>query len=188
MATPVDPERMAKNKAKQKERDHNRQTTEEYRQKQRNRDRTEHWKKQNLKRKEKRRLLRDAKKDIAINSRIPPDRPKRNRKYKTSPTIDAAAYRREIKYGLSPEQFSSLLKSQGYRCAICRSDSPRSKRGWNVDHDHNSGKVRGILCNYCNPLLGQAQDKISVLKYAIVYLKKHQIGENNSPNRQLNLF
>lgn len=63
------------------------------------------------------------------------------------------AYRRFHKYGLSQGAFNALLETQGRACAICR------KTKWNgngphLDHDHTTGKVRGILCSNCNLVLG----------------------------------
>ena len=75
--------------------------------------------------------------------------------------------------GISPDQFLALLVSQGSRCAICGIDSPGPKKDWNLDHDHVTGRVRGILCNGCNPMLGYAKDSIETLKAAITYLEKH---------------
>lgn len=77
-----------------------------------------------------------------------------------------------IKYtfGISSEQWDLMFKSQGSRCAICRSVSTGSKNFWHTDHCHISNVVRGILCHHCNLLLGHAKDNISVLKEAIKYL------------------
>lgn len=72
-------------------------------------------------------------------------------------------------YGLTPEQRDELLLAQGSRCALCRSDTPYGK-GWHVDHDHKTGKVRGILCGHCNLMLGYARDNPSTLRAAIQYL------------------
>jgi hypothetical protein len=62
---------------------------------------------------------------------------------------------RERIYGLTGDQFDALLMSQGARCALCESPSPggRSQK-WHVDHDHETGRVRGLLCFACNIQLG----------------------------------
>jgi hypothetical protein len=57
------------------------------------------------------------------------------------------------KYGLTVEQFNEMLASQGFGCAICGKPDPD-----NVDHDHVTGRVRGILCWNCNIAIGQLQD------------------------------
>ena len=56
-------------------------------------------------------------------------------------------------YNLTEEEWDSLLKSQDGLCAICNTDKPGGK-GWNVDHCHICGGVRGILCRRCNLELG----------------------------------
>lgn len=58
----------------------------------------------------------------------------------------------ERTYALAPGEYKALLKRQGGRCAICRK-VPR-KRNLAVDHDHSTGKVRGLLCYMCNSALG----------------------------------
>lgn len=67
----------------------------------------------------------------------------------------------EKTYGLSADQYQTLLARQGGKCAICRA-RPKSKR-LAVDHDHGSGAVRGLLCSRCNhDLLGSAWDSLAM--------------------------
>ena len=79
------------------------------------------------------------------------------------------------KYGLTLEQYDSMLKSQNYACKICKEGStkhPKYKDGsFSVDHCHQTGKVRGLLCTRCNLVLGKVADSIWILKSAIDYLK-----------------
>lgn len=70
----------------------------------------------------------------------------------------------------NPEIFDTLFELQNHRCAICLSETTRSKRNWHADHDHNTGLMRGVLCHHCNVLLGHAQDNPETLKRAIEYL------------------
>lgn len=93
----------------------------------------------------------------------------RNDEYKhnNSPT-----YMREYLYGIKPEEFSALLDRQGGLCAICRADEAGGKGGWHVDHDHATGKIRGLLCQNCNLMLGNAKDDPARLQAAITYLAK----------------
>ena len=72
-------------------------------------------------------------------------------------------------YGITLEEKNALLKSQGGRCALCRTREPRGK-GWHVDHDHKTKIIRGILCHHCNLGLGQLKDDIKLLHKAIAYL------------------
>ncbi len=64
-------------------------------------------------------------------------------------------------YGVTAKDYEAALKRQNYRCALCGSSSPsqhpsgrRTQRFFNVDHDHNTGQVRGLLCYTCNLWLG----------------------------------
>ena len=70
-------------------------------------------------------------------------------------------------FGLTPEALDGLIASQGGTCAIC--DGPPQ----HVDHDHATGKVRGVLCGPCNMGLGQFQDDPTRLERASTYLRRH---------------
>lgn len=76
-------------------------------------------------------------------------------------------------YGLSPEDHAALINLQEGRCAICGKFP--DTRGLFVDHDHTTGKVRGLLCVKCNTGLGMFMDSIDNLTGAISYLKR---GDN----------
>jgi len=76
-------------------------------------------------------------------------------------------------YGISLEDYESMLELQDSCCAICDTHlHDTGKKRLYVDHCHTTGKVRGLLCQHCNFVLGQARDNISVLESAIVYLKE----------------
>ncbi len=77
-------------------------------------------------------------------------------------------------YGISLEDYEGMLASQGGRCAICGRSDPgdQRRRNFAVDHDHTSGRVRGLLCGLCNTGLGQLQDSEEILEAAISYLRK----------------
>jgi cytidyltransferase-like protein len=88
----------------------------------------------------------------------------------------------KTKYGLSPSDFEQMGQLQNWRCAICgTSTPPLPSRGrklpwtaWHIDHDHETGKVRALLCFNCNQLLGQSRDRITVLNSAARYLENHK--------------
>lgn len=83
--------------------------------------------------------------------------------------------RRERSYGISAEQFEQLLKDQEYRCKICRTKKVRIGQDYfHVDHNHETGKVRGLLCDKCNRGLGYFDDRSDLLEKAAAY-----IDENN---------
>jgi Recombination endonuclease VII len=69
---------------------------------------------------------------------------------------------RQSVYGLSPEAYADMLTQQGNRCAMpdCRTAEPGGRGSWHVDHDHETGAVRGLLCNRCNLCLGQYENSI----------------------------
>jgi hypothetical protein len=63
------------------------------------------------------------------------------------------------KNGFTENLFKETLKYQNYTCAICGSDKPSKsgKKDWHADHDHTTGKARGVLCAGCNTLLGRIE-------------------------------
>ena len=78
------------------------------------------------------------------------------------------------RYGISRADAITLLREQGYKCAICRAPlRVNNERQWHVDHDHKSKRVRGVLCNCCNTGLGKLGDTVKTLTAALRYLKGH---------------
>lgn len=76
------------------------------------------------------------------------------------------------KYGLTLEDHIKLVERSGNKCEICGSDNLYSgKTRLSIDHDHDSGKVRGLLCNNCNLGIGHFEHKEELLMSAIKYLK-----------------
>jgi hypothetical protein len=75
-------------------------------------------------------------------------------------------YHLRRRYGIGQAEFDELLGEQGGVCAICGAPDPQ-----HVDHDHRTGRVRGILCFNCNGGLGQFRDDPVFLANAITYLK-----------------
>ena len=80
-------------------------------------------------------------------------------------------YRR--KYGITKNQVDNLLEQQNYACVICNLNFDEKNRCC-VDHDHNTGKVRGILCHPCNVSLGLIKDSIKTAQSMAKYLKAHK--------------
>ena len=78
------------------------------------------------------------------------------------------------KYGLTFAEFDKMLTEQNNSCAICKSSVAGGKSNrFMVDHDHETGRVRGLLCKSCNIALGEAKDDLTTLKNMINYLSKH---------------
>lgn len=86
-------------------------------------------------------------------------------------------YRRErnlvANYGLSSVEFDRMLEAQNYLCAICDADARNASHRFNVDHDHDSGQIRALLCANCNRGLGAFQDSPQVAEKAAAYLRNH---------------
>lgn len=93
-------------------------------------------------------------------------------------------YKRErayqVKYGITPGQYRALEVAQGGVCAICGKPpkAPRGRKGQRrgpvrlaVDHDHKSGKVRGLLCSSCNYRLLGVTDRLDIFRAAVAYLQ-----------------
>jgi hypothetical protein len=71
--------------------------------------------------------------------------------------------------GMTVERYEAMLIQQGHRCAIpsCRT---LSKRALDVDHDHETGEVRGLLCRNCNVIAGHGRESVAILTEMIAYL------------------
>lgn len=78
----------------------------------------------------------------------------------------AQLYRSRKRYGLSYEDIGTIYDAQEGECAICH-----DKTLLVIDHDHDTGHVRGFLCTNCNTMLGKAYESVIVLERAIEYLK-----------------
>jgi len=81
-------------------------------------------------------------------------------------------YQKKTKYGITKEEYYNLFESQGNKCLICGCEFNGRIKGV-IDHNHNTGVVRGLLCQKCNSLLGMANEDPKILENAILYLKRH---------------
>lgn len=76
------------------------------------------------------------------------------------------------------EQYAEMAEAQDNKCAICQQAETEMQRGvlkaLCVDHDHTTGKVRGLLCTACNTGLGKFRDDPLILASAIAYLTRHK--------------
>lgn len=86
-------------------------------------------------------------------------------------------YQYQKKYGISLEEYNDLLEKQGGKCAICgiTREECNDKRALPVDHDHETGHVRGILCHSCNRAIGLLKDSPENLRKAADYLENQPI-------------
>ena len=76
------------------------------------------------------------------------------------------------KFGISVADYDALMAKQSQKCAICGRDQSEFSKRFAVDHDHTSGKVRGLLCANCNTAIGHLEDNVDWMRRAIDYLTK----------------
>lgn len=85
---------------------------------------------------------------------------------------------RKRKYGLDHDAYWNLAASQSNLCAICHQPEVVKQKGevisLSVDHDHDTGQVRELLCCRCNSIIGRADDNIVLLEACIRYIQKHK--------------
>ena len=77
---------------------------------------------------------------------------------------------RNRRYAITSEWYDTTLAEQNGCCAICKS-SCKTGKALAVDHDHETGKNRGLLCMDCNTALGKFRDNVEILQSAISYLE-----------------
>lgn len=86
-------------------------------------------------------------------------------------------YRREhnlkAHYGMTQLEYDQMLQTQNYSCAICDIEQWQTGKNFHVDHDHNTGDVRALLCGNCNRGLGAFLDSPAIVELAASYLRKH---------------
>lgn len=94
---------------------------------------------------------------------------KRHTEFGAGPDCNACLedFGRAKSYGLSRDQFIAATKEANGHCRICQKPSKLV-----IDHDHETGAVRGLLCGKCNTMLGMADENLVTLLRAVVYLKK----------------
>jgi hypothetical protein len=80
------------------------------------------------------------------------------------------------KYGITLEQYDAMFEGQGGVCAIC-GRPPREDISLHVDHDHDTGEVRGLLCFRCNNAIGDLGHDLGILEGAVAYLDRPDIEE-----------
>jgi len=83
-------------------------------------------------------------------------------------------------YGITLIEYNKMLETQNSVCAICGNKETRRHFKYNtlvdlaVDHNHITGKVRGLLCSSCNKAIGVFKDNIELLESSIIYLKRNK--------------
>jgi hypothetical protein len=79
------------------------------------------------------------------------------------------------KYGMTEHEYNSMLSSQNSVCAICFKSDPYNKR-LSIDHDHVSGRTRGLLCTDCNRALGILRDDAERVESMMKYIRSSAVA------------
>jgi hypothetical protein len=100
----------------------------------------------------------------------------RERKYRWHHTEHGKRSTRNTKlknrFGITVEQYESIHRDQGGKCLICTAELSYMGHRLAVDHDHKTGKIRGLLCKGCNTGIGNLKDDPALLRKAAEYLEK----------------
>jgi len=83
----------------------------------------------------------------------------------------------QFTYGIGVDAVNQLRQAQGGKCPICCT-TLKDGTYTHVDHDHDNGEIRGILCTNCNRGLGHFHDSINTLERAITYLRNYNESRN----------
>ncbi len=103
------------------------------------------------------------------------------------------SWRLGSQYNMTVEDYEEMAEAQGWVCAICWQAPLRrlhtegfKGRPLFIDHDHQSGRVRGLLCSQCNSMLGMAGDKPRRLERAARYLREAKRQEKEEADERIN--
>ena len=104
---------------------------------------------------------------------------------KEAKRISARKCHLKTKFGISLEEYDELLEKQNGVCAICKEPNTIKGRGGKplplaIDHDHNTGKIRGLLCATCNIAIHKAEQDLSWFDTAKIYLLNSSIRTLNN--------
>jgi hypothetical protein len=107
------------------------------------------------------------------------DNPEKTREYYAKRYLKARAQCRnrelERKFGITRAEYDQMLVEQNGVCKLCDGKDPYpGGRALSVDHDHETGKVRSLLCTHCNSGLGMFRDSPELLRAAADYIEEHK--------------
>lgn len=81
------------------------------------------------------------------------------------------------RYGITIEEYGQLFYTQEGNCKICKRSHKEFARGLVIDHNHMTGKVRGLLCDPCNRALGYFRENIATMESAIQYVNQDTVTQ-----------
>ncbi len=98
--------------------------------------------------------------------------------YKTNNKIEISYYNKVYRFNrlikefsITKDDYNKLFEEQKGNCAICGRHQSEFKMALSIDHDHTTGRIRGLLCHICNTGLGMFKDQKDLLEKAIKYLE-----------------
>jgi len=94
--------------------------------------------------------------------------------YKPRHKVIARKFQLKYKFGLTLEDYNSMFDEQQGKCAVCGRHQSELKLSLAVDHNHETGKVRGLLCSGCNTALGMLRENKNSILSMVEYLKRHE--------------
>lgn len=108
---------------------------------------------------------------MAYKKRRYPEYYRKNRhKWLEKYNARSSATRRKRMFGISSDEYEKMLFEQSSKCKICGVERKELSYSLCVDHDHKSGRIRGLLCHGCNTGIGRFKENIISLQNAIIYL------------------
>jgi hypothetical protein len=100
----------------------------------------------------------------------------RRDRYRNADGIQHVRRQNLARYGLNPEDYDRMLAAQDGLCATCRQPQPVRNKSLCVDHDHQTGAVRALLCDPCNLVIGYIEKHQVPLAELVAYLARHQLA------------
>lgn len=102
------------------------------------------------------------------------DRHRHYLRHKEKEIGSALTYHYRSKYGLTPEKHKQMFVDQKYKCAVCGVPDSSLTRQLHVDHNHKTGRVRGLLCHICNTVVVRTVENFnSLIPLAVKYLEDY---------------
>ena len=93
------------------------------------------------------------------------------REYQRKNKDTLVPYNRARRYGLDVESMEELLEQAGDKCPICELDFDVETTGKCIDHYHETGEIRGVICNKCNMAAGMLRDDVEAMKRLIKHIE-----------------
>lgn len=112
-----------------------------------------------------------AKKYYDLHPEIVEERNRRRREEKCERVYE---YNIKVNYGITLEEYDKILFNQNGKCKICGKENGKRYKRLHIDHNHATGKIRGLLCHSCNVAIGFLHDDPELLQRAIDYLNESE--------------